>query len=166
MRVRNVIGLFLTGSAAAACSNAVIVPDEFVGLTAPVVLDERVVTAERNSDGWHGEIGFRFVNVTGRDISLLNCLGAYDYELQRSEAGRWVTVYRPVLPQCVTAPLEIRAGQERPDRVSIIAGEPEPIAGTYRLVIGGAVWNQSEDSSVEPVPLAQRVSAPFEIQVR
>jgi hypothetical protein len=161
---------------AASCSHAqIVLPPDVDG---PVVMDSRVVTLQRTADGWRGELGYLFVNVTPRTISLVNCHGAYGLSLEKWLDGQWVRAYTPVLPMCLSGPIEIRPGTAHERRFELFAGprgsnlypqfEVEPVAGTYRLVIEAAYWNYDHRATGgnwgTPVPLEDRVSDPFEIR--
>lgn len=125
---------------------------------------------------WSAEIPFRFTNQSNRPISLLNCHGWSGAMLEKWEGGEWVAGWSPVLLACLSRPIVIRAGGTRADVLRIVAGQPgsnaypqfmvPEVAGTYRLVIGGAFWNYDHGGPPwgEPPPLELRVSDPFEIR--
>jgi hypothetical protein len=161
---------------AASCSPAkIVLPADVEG---PVVMDSRVVSLQRTADGWRGELGYSFVNVTGQTISLVNCRGAYAFSLEKWLDGQWVRAYTPTLSLCLSGPIEIRPGAAHERRFELFAGwtgsnlypqfEVRPIDGTYRLVIEAAFWNYDPSAGGgawgTPVPLQARVSDPFEIR--
>ena len=167
--------------ALAACSQELTTSEPHTALVpegddAPVTTGADVYTLERTSTGWSGEIDFGFTNETERTISLLNCNGSYGLMLEKQQDDTWVTAWAPILPACLSPPIEIESDSARSDEIRIFAGltgsnyypqfSVEAIPGVYRLLISSAYWNYDHDGPAwgDLVPLEHRVSNNFEIQ--
>jgi hypothetical protein len=143
---------------------------------AAIRTDQPSYVLERRPSGWEVEIGFEYTNRTDRTISLLNCRGAFGFELQKWEGGAWVTAWVPALPLCLSPPIEIAPGATFPRTLAIFAGHPESNVhpqfrvddpeGSYRIVVTSAFWDYDHDGPPwgTPVPLEHRASNTFELR--
>jgi hypothetical protein len=109
----------------------------------------------------------------GVTAHVTNCNGAQPMGLQRLVAGQWVNAWVAALNGCFSAPIVVRPGEQRTATLLVRRGAGavvHPIAsGTYRVVWFG-VLRSYEARRAKPfddeLPLEQRVSAPFTIEVR
>lgn len=110
-----------------------------------VATGEEQYTLQRSERALHGRIGFSIENSSGETISLLNCNGAYGVVLEKRVGRDWVGVWSPVLPGCLSEPIEIAPGGVLQDTLSRHAGvrgsntyphfSVDEVDGTYRLVV-------------------------------
>jgi hypothetical protein len=134
-------------------------------------------TLEAGPVGWSGALEFDYHNVTERPIALLNCLGGFGLRLEKRQGPAWVPAWSPALLMCLSAPIEIPPGGSHHERLHVFGGYPssshhpqfsvEEIDGTYRVVILDAYWDYHPSPPWgAQVPLADRVSEPFELVIR
>ncbi|MQA90420.1 MAG: hypothetical protein GEU90_09310 [Gemmatimonas sp.] len=141
----------------------------------PVEMSASRYVLANGLNGWQGELDFTFRNDTDRLISLLNCNGTFALRLEKWENGTWVPAWSPILPECLSLPIEVPPGENYQHQLHVFSRRPgsnthpqfyvDPIDGTYRLVILAAFWDYHDYDSTwgEEPPLEYRVSAPFEI---
>jgi hypothetical protein len=111
-----------------------------------------------------------------RDVFLLHCNGAISWGLQRLVAGRWVDAWGAETNGCLSAPIELRAGQVRADTLTLVSRDDVPRGqgtvqakiepGTYRVAWYGVLTAFDPDARPfgPELPLEQRVSGPITIR--
>ena len=139
-----------------------------------MVTDARSYELVATANGLETVIGYTYFNRTGRTVSIPNCLGDVTPHLEKLVAGEWLVAWGAPSFDCLSAPVTIEPRAQYRDEVSLFAAEPGsdlhpqfvvmPISGTYRLVWERVVWDyQPSLPWGEALPLAQRVSNPFEL---
>jgi hypothetical protein len=123
-----------------------------------------------------GEGRFRARVRAPRDVFLLHCNGAISWGLQRLVAGRWVDAWGAETNGCLSAPIELRAGQVRADTLTLVSRDDVPRGqgtvqakiepGTYRVAWYGVLTAFDPDARPfgPELPLEQRVSGPITIR--
>lgn len=135
--------------------------------------DAASYTFTRTSFGTEGRIGVTLTNSTGRTMYFSNCNGAFGYSLERLDGDRWVYVWSPILPLCLSAPLVVPNGATRLFDTRVYGAAPstnaapvfeQPLVnGRYRLVFGPTFSDGRTSTTGDAVPEAQRVSNSFVI---
>ena len=126
--------------------------------------------------GYSGEIGVRFTNRTGQTVYFVNCNGATGVRLEKRIGAQWQSVWSPVLPACLSAPITVQPGATHGFRIHVFGGYPgsntapqfavADIAGEYRAVWPDALRSYQDRLPFgEPRALAHRVSNTFVLRV-
>lgn len=155
-----------------ACSSLVEPPVR--ELSHPIQTDRLEYRVRRTGQGQEVNIPFTYTNETGRTVYVVNCNGQAPPYLEKQVDGQWVLAWAPVVPSCLSHPIEIRPGATYTDTLRVFAGRPksntypqfvvERVTGTYRLVWSGLVHDYDANRSQgfgEPVPEAGRISNSF-----
>ena len=111
-----------------------------------------------------------------RAVHLLNCNGATPVSLQRQVGDGWVYAWAVMMNACLSPPIVVPPGgehtasvylHEHSGGVSYPQGARMIESGTYRVVWTGALLSFDPDARGfgPELPLEQRVSAPFTIEV-
>jgi hypothetical protein len=111
-----------------------------------------------------------------RPIYLLNCNGATGANLQRQTSEGWVYAWVIAMNACLSPPIVVPPGGERTTRIYVHensgavldpADSRMIVSGTYRVVWTGVLtsFDPNAKGFGEELPLEQRVSAPFHIDV-
>jgi hypothetical protein len=183
-RRRSVLRLALVSLVwAAACGTDPATPDGADFLRAPsrdaaaFQTDALEYTLLRNDAGYHMQIGVEYTNTTGATSYFVNCNGATALVLEKWVADEWVAVWWPILPECLSPPIEVRPGGRWPTVVHVFAGFPgtdyypqfdtQDLPGVYRLR-----WTQLLRESDgqryplgEPLALAHTISNRFVVRL-
>lgn len=142
-----------------------------------VATGEEHYALQRSDRTLHGRIGFSITNSSEETISLLNCNGAYGVVLEKRVGSGWVGVWSPVLPGCLSRPIEIPPGGILEDTLSLHAGvrgsnvnpqfSVDDVDGTYRLIVVSAYWRYDGDGPPwgTAVPEDVMVSNAFQLSV-
>lgn len=124
------------------------------------------------------EIPYVYENRSGGPVYLVNCAGSFDHHLERRTDEGWKRAWTPILKACLSAPIVVTAGATFQDTIRVYAaafgsraGPQFDVAdpsGTYRIVWTGAVSSYDRNAWPfgPPLPLEQRVSNRFTLQVR
>ncbi len=117
-------------------------------------------------------IAFTFTNERGRAVYVPGCPGPNPPTLQKLVDGEWVTAVAPIVTQCLGPSVRVKAGRMYRDTLRVFAGLPSdnrypkfetlPVEGTYRIVLG--VDRTEDPEHIEPTPLEERASNPFELR--
>jgi hypothetical protein len=121
------------------------------------------------------EIAGRIRNTGDGDIAMIGCFRPQRPVLQKFVDGDWTTVYAVAEPECLSPPFYFGPGETYQDTLMVSAVldpdvSPEakwdsgiPVAGLYRLQRN--IYSSEERSGYpqDLLPLADRVSEPFEI---
>jgi hypothetical protein len=134
---------------AGACSGDPATPDgaDFLRApsrdAAPFQTDALEYALLRNDIGYHMQIGVEYTNLTGVTSYFVNCNGATALALEKWIDDAWVAVWWPVLPECLSAPIEVRPGERWTTEVHVFGGLPgtdyypqfdtQDLPGVYRL---------------------------------
>lgn len=102
------------------------------------------------------------------------CVNPGPAGLQKRVGGEWVPVYTPVVPQCLSTPFVLKAGETRPDTLRLYAPFPgqnyapefeaDEVPGTYRLVQEIYAGSDGDGQGRDLLPLEARASNPFELR--
>jgi hypothetical protein len=102
------------------------------------------------------------------DVDIANCNGAFSWRLQQRVGDEWVDAWVPAMDACLSAPLQVAAGQTHAATHLVRDGAGaalRPAAdgvplhdGTYRLV-----WDGVASAGGETLDPSLRTSAPFEV---
>jgi len=111
----------------------------------------------------------------GQTLYILNCNGASGLTMQRKKGDEWVWGWVVGMNACMSAPIVVPPGGEHTARLYLherAGAVPEPVggkleSGTYRVVWTGVLtsFDPNREGFGAELPLEQRVSAPFTIQV-
>jgi hypothetical protein len=131
-------------------------------------------TLRASPAGYQATIGVAFTNKTGRTAYIVNCNGSTSMVLERLVDGRWRSVWSPLIPLCLSAPITVAAGLTYQTRIGVFGGYPESNVfpkfdipdptGVYR-----AVWRdvlstyQDRLPFGDPLPLESRISNRFSL---
>lgn len=156
------------------CGSAT-VPDEHSD--APLQTDRPVYQLQRDISGsLIVDIPFTYDNGTGKTVYLVNCKGAVPPSLEKWRDGEWVHGWSPVLPQCLSSPIQIAPGALYEDTLRVYAArkgsnaapqfEAADPTGTYRLVWHVTLHNYDFDNPPAGTPLAleNRISNTFQLR--
>jgi hypothetical protein len=157
----------------AACANPQPEPVAVEAVRAPIATD-RSAYIMRNGEL---TIAATFTAPPDRSVYLTHCNGAQPMGLQRLVGNDWVNAWLAALNACFSAPIEVPPGGHhaapltiRPGAgaVTYPPGQETIESGTYRVAWYGVL--RSYDPKKRPfddeLPLEQRVSAPFTIDVQ
>jgi len=108
-----------------------------------------------------------------RTLYILNCNGASGLTLQRKRGEEWVYAWMVGMAACASPPIVVAPGGEHTGRIYLHdrpGGVPEPMggrleSGTYRVMWTGVLTAHDARGRGPELPLEQRVSAPFTIEV-
>ena len=105
-----------------------------------------------------------------RTAYITNCNGAQPMGLQRLVSGQWVNAWVAELNGCFSAPIALQRGQQHtaPLRIAPGAGAITHAieSGTYRVAWYGVLASyEPRTPPTNELPLEERVSAPFRIDV-
>lgn len=144
--------------------------------TPGVVMGAGSYRLEAGALGWSGELDFGISNLTEQEISLLNCNGLFGVRLERWSGNEWEHAWIPILPRCLSPPIELAPGEARDFEIWVFGGYPdgttyprfdvEPIDGIYRLVVTAGYWEYEHGGSPwgQSVPTEHLTSAPFHLR--
>lgn len=147
--------------------------DEIVDGDAPFRTGQPAYVLQAEPLGWETRIDVVFTNPLAEPAYFVNCNGATGVLLQRRADGAWHTVWSPVLPACLSAPIAVAPGGEYRTTVHVFGGYPggnlfprfeaPPAPGTYRLVWTDVVtsYHDRGQGFGDPLPLELRASNPF-----
>jgi hypothetical protein len=124
--------------------------------SAPVQTDSLVYHLDdAGGDAYAVDIPFRYLNDTGRTVSIVNCRGGLAIMLEKRGPDGWTVFYRSALLMCLSPPIQIPAGAVYRDTARIYGVLPgrnaEPafasddLDGEYRLVWGNLVHGYDPD---------------------
>jgi hypothetical protein len=139
----------------------------------PIRTDRTLYIASTSlGGGWRTQIIWTFTNPTDQLVSVANCLGSTFLKLQKWVGGEWIDAWSPIIPLCLSPPIQVAAGAIHTDTLDFFAAFPGTNAGPQLEVndINGAyrlVWSpvlNYNDGSGDPLPLEQRVSNAFEMR--
>ena len=140
---------------------------------APIVMDSTEYTLRRTSTGWEGRLGYTIRNTTNDTISVLNCNGSYALVLEKRVDDDWKPAWAPILPECLSPPIEIPPHSDFVDELHLMAGlsgsnlypqftiDPP---GIYRLFITSAYRDYTSPTWGEPSPMEAYLSHEFRIE--
>jgi Carboxypeptidase regulatory-like domain len=120
----------------------------------------------------NGELTIVSTFTAPRTAYLTHCNGAQPLGLQRSVNGKWVNAWVAAINGCFSAPIELKPGQQHTATVTIRPGGGAVTypfeSGTYRVAWFGvlASYEPRKLPHNDELPLEQRVSAPFRIDVQ
>ena len=170
MMCRTVAVLAVVAACAGACSDAT-APAE--PTTPDFRTDSASYTLSAGPIAYQGTILVSYTNHTGAAVSFANCNGLTDVELEKLVNGAWVSVWSPVLPLCMSAPITVAPNATWRTSVNVSSAYPEvnagpkfsitDIPGTYR-----AVWTEAMVGGTgtgDPLPEEHRVSNAFTLSV-
>jgi len=144
--------------------------------TAPIQTDAAVYQLEAGSTGYAATIEFVFTNPRQAAVYVVNCGGIAPPGLEKSVHGAWIRAWSAIVPQCLSPPIVIAAGQEYHGKLNLLAGYPTNnvypkfdtphIAGEYRLVWYGVFSSYDHRAYPfgEELPLEERISDPFTLR--
>jgi hypothetical protein len=108
-------------------------------------------------------------------LYILNCNGASGLTMQRRSGDEWVWSWVVGMAACMSPPIVVPPGGEHTGRLYLherAGAVPEPVggrlvSGTYRMVWTGVLtaFDSNTEGYGPELPMEQRVSAPFTIQV-
>lgn len=110
-----------------------------------------------------------------RTLYILNCNGASGLTMQRKRGEEWVYSWVVSMAACMSPPIVVPPGGEHTARLYLhdrAGAVPEPVggklvSGTYRVVWTGVLtsFDPNKEGFGPELPMEERVSAPFTIQV-
>lgn len=138
--------------------------------------DSVAYTLRARDNGYAAVIGVTFTNRTSDTTYFVNCNGSVGVSLEKLIEGNWRNAWSPVLPACLSSPITVAPGATRRMPIEVFGGFPgsntypqfavAEISGVYRAVWNSAVTRyQNHLPFGEPLPLAQRTSNRFTLQV-
>jgi hypothetical protein len=141
---------------------------------APIRTDQKQYVFREGPSGLETTIVATLNAPADQILYIMNCNGAISTGLQRKVGEEWVDAWIPPINGCLSPPLEIPPGGEMTQKLTIRPGHlmyppngQQLESGTYRVA-----WHNvftSYDSDGPPfgdrLPLEQRVSAPFSIDL-
>lgn len=118
-------------------------------------------------------MAFTYKNPLRAAVQLPGCGLFGSPYLQRWVDGEWIDAWYAVEQSCaIEPPIELGPGEALTDTIVVHSGRVdymmpkfriEPIEGFYRLVLANVERSAASSSAGQPIPLSQRVSAPFRI---
>lgn len=119
-----------------------------------------------------------FTAPADRAVYLMNCNGIWPMVLQRQVGNTWTDVWPVTMAVCLSPPVVIPAGQRRSAPLTVTSGADAVVSsrrteikierGMYRVVWHGVRTSYDPNATPqygEELPLEQRVSAPFHLEV-
>lgn len=156
------------------CTASLLGPDDE---GAPIRTDATEYALEPESGGLGTEIAYTFTNVTGADVYVVNCNGAFALHLERQVGDEWEVAWVPAIPQCLSQPIVIEPGERSEHTLHVWAALPgeeiypqwdtPDLDGVYRIVWTDALtsFDGSDYPFGEDIPLEARVSNGFRLEV-
>ena len=135
--------------------------------TAPIATDRERYVFRDGPYGPEVTIVTRFTAPRDGDVFIVNCNGAMTTGLQRFEQGKWVNVWVAETNGCLSAPIVVRAGQERTETMTVISRPHQPVApGAYRVVWHNVLTSFDRDARPfgSDLPVEHRASAPVVLE--
>lgn len=145
--------------------------------TAPVTTDRTHYQMSEGPYGPETTIATTFTAPADRPVYLVNCNGAFTIGLQQRVGSEWRDVWASEINACFSAPIVIPAGTRRTGTITVASGADAAVSsrrterkigsGTYRAVWHGLLATfdpNAHPADGDPLPLTQRVSAPFTIE--
>ena len=175
--------LFTSLAAVLACGNGPTEgPDAFGDPGAALVRDDEALlqtdslsyTVRADPDGYRVDIGAMFTNGTGASVYFANCNSLIVPSLEKLEGGEWVPAWYPVLPLCLSVPVEVPPGDTYDMDVQVFGGFPgnnqypkfrvSDVEGIYRLVLHEAYsYYEMDGESNESLSERWRISNRFRL---
>ncbi|HEX6096403.1 MAG TPA: hypothetical protein VF432_08780 [Thermoanaerobaculia bacterium] len=142
---------------------------------APIRTDRSSYVLTNGSQGPETTIVATLRAPADQTLYILNCNGASGLTMQRRSGEEWVYSWVISMAACMSPPIVVPPGGEHTGRLALherAGAVPEPVggrlvSGTYRMVWTGVLtsFDPNTEGFGPELPMEQRVSAPFTIQV-
>ncbi len=144
---------------------------------APIQTDREIYTLEWDGSTYQATVEYTYTNRTGHAVFIVNCSGAFALRLERWTGSRWVHAWSPVLPDCLSPPIEIAPGELRAFSLHLVGGRPSGSihpqfdqatpSGWHRIVWMSALSSFQSSYPFGPeIGPEHRYSNPFRLRVR
>jgi hypothetical protein len=144
---------------------------------APIQTDREIYTLDWDGAWYRTMVRYTFLNRTGHEVFIVNCNGAFALRLERWTGSRWLPAWSPVLPDCLSPPIEIATGEHREFTLEVVGARPSgnhypqfdqaTPSGWYRIVWMSALSSFQTSYPFGPeIGAEHRYSNPFRLRVR
>lgn len=150
-------------------------PNRPVVPAAPIRTDRSSYALTNGSQGPEATIVATLRAPADRTLYILNCNGASGLTMQRKSGEAWVYSWVVAMNACMSPPIVVPPGGEHTGRLYLhdrAGAVPDPaggrlVSGTYRVVWTGVLtsFDPNARGYGSELPMEERVSAPFTIQV-
>jgi hypothetical protein len=135
--------ILVLACALAACAN----PSGGTPDAADLRTDRTEYTLSERGNVLQVSIGIVFTNGTSAPVFAHGCNQPDPPSLQRSEGGRWVTVYSPIVELCLSSPVRLAPGATYERTYTLSGGLPGTnVAPTFYVPRGTATYRLRWDA--------------------